>query len=75
MARYVINSKKDLQALVGNNTEFEVGDLIIHKKLEFAEIQGEFQMQVGEVELFPAMAGTDIFTEYGENCSIIKDIS
>jgi len=74
MAKYTLKSWVDVKNLFEAPTTLVVGDIIVHKPLAYATIQGYIKQYFGEVELVPATIGTEVYTINGYNTSVIKAI-
>jgi len=75
MAKYIVNTVEDIQALKTDATiVLKRGDIIVHKPFEFYMAQGHFQKYFDSIELFPVSPGTEVYTINGYNTSVIKSI-
>jgi len=56
------------------DSEFGVSelDIIVHKKLQYHEIVYMLLKRFTGSELFPIMAGTDLYTKFGYNSSVVS---
>lgn len=73
MAKYHIETEKAL-SILKTAVKFEPSDIIVHKKMTFAEITGAFKNQFTDVELLPVSPGTEVYLINGTNTSVIKSI-
>lgn len=73
MSKYIINQEADIVQLKTDKVKLVRGDILVHKPFEFSEIQGKIKEHYSnEVLLFPAMAGTDVYTINGYNTSVVS---
>lgn len=73
MAIFEINTKEDIQALAQIDPPLQAGDILVHKPFEYYILDGELKKVFDSVAIFPATVGTDIYTIYGYNTSVVVE--
>lgn len=74
LKKYTVETESDILELKSNNTEFSVGDIIVHKPFDFPIIVGLFKEHFPRVVLFPISPGTEPYTVNGYNTSAVKEV-
>tara|TARA_Y100000034_G_scaffold29728_1_gene36170 strand:+ start:47894 stop:48139 length:246 start_codon:yes stop_codon:yes gene_type:complete len=71
MSEHVINAESDLEALQTAETKLEFGDILVHKKIAFAKVEAWVAKYYPNIEIFSITPGTDLYSQYGYNCSVV----
>jgi len=64
---YAVSTVAEIASL----PDLEVNDIIVHKQLQYAVLVFELQKDYPDIEVMYVHPGTDLFTKYGYNTSIV----
>ena len=72
MAKFEIIKKSDIPDLL--DKDLAVGDVLIHKSIEFLELEGIMKKYFPNSEVRSATVGTDLYTKHGYNTSMVTKL-
>ena len=75
MAKFLINKESDVADLAILETPVAVGDILVHKPLQFEQVYGLVKKYLNNAEIIPATVGTVVYQLNGHNTSVISSLT